>query len=174
MSSSSAACCVYGQVLCGLDDSWCSIWREGSSKERALPGPGVPPQLWSGKIEDPAQPEHQQWVHLHTHDLPIFIQTWGAIRVPLAQQAAGQSVEHSDKDFPACVFWYWPPVCCNAMTLAKVLDLLFFTRSHPSSANQAMVEDHTGERPSLHACWKFETLDFKCLSHIYDFSLSVF
>lgn len=105
VSSSSAACRVYGQVLCGLDDSRRSIWSEGPNKERALPGPGVPPQLWSGEIEDPAQPKPQQRLHLPTYDLSIFSQTWGAVRVPLAQRAAGQSDEHSDVDPPACVFW---------------------------------------------------------------------
>lgn len=112
------ACRVLSQVLCGLDDSWCSIWREGSSKERTLPGPGVSPQLWSGETEDTTQPKQQQWVHLHTHDLSIFTHTWGAVRVSLAHRAASQSAAHDGSvDCPASVLRHWLWLCCSAWVM---------------------------------------------------------
>lgn len=115
--SSSTACRVCGQVLCGLDDSRCSLWRQGSYKERALPGPGVSPWLRSGEAEDPTQPKRPQWLYVHAHDLPVYTQTRGAVRVSLAQRAAGQSAGHDGRTwwcrFPCLCIIILTPLYCS-------------------------------------------------------------
>ena len=58
-------------------------------------------------------------------------------------------------------------------TFVKELEVSLI-HGQPTSINLLIVDVHTGERPSLHACMlKLEALEFKCLSHIYGFSLCV-